>query len=52
MTSHTSMSNASQMIWNSFTRAIFTPRNMFSKSFCISAVRMLETGTRVLVMLL
>src|SRR5439155_1441306 len=47
ITSHTSMSSLLHIIASSFTRPIFTARNVFSSSFTISATRVEVTGTTV-----
>ncbi len=44
-TSHTSMPRRSHMSASSFTRPMFTARNVFSSSFTISATRVELTGT-------
>ena len=45
ITSHTESPRRRHMIANSLTRAMFTERNVFSKSLTISAVSGPETGT-------
>ena len=47
ITSHTSMSILLHMSAISFTRPMFTLRNVFSSSFTVSATRALDTGTTV-----
>ena len=49
ITSHISISIAEYTVLSSFTRAMFTPRKMFSSSFVASAARHEDTGTRVLI---
>jgi len=47
MTSHTSIPSRRDISATSFTRPMFTARNVFSRSLTISAASVLETGTSV-----
>ena len=47
MTSHASMPSRRDIIATSLTRPMLTARNVFSSSFTISALSVLDTGTTV-----